>query len=249
MLYVGILSLGYYLVLRIYTGRKDSTFLPFWLIFGICTLGAGLLEPFWPDWLRDYLWIPASLFLIVFAVVELSIARAMLEKPERGLDYIIVLGAQVRGERVSKSLRRRLDRAAAYLRENPDTKAILSGGQGRGEAVSEAEAMYRYLCEKGMPEERLIQENSSKSTWENLQNSRNFIERPERPVGIVTNNFHVRRSLMIAKRVGYGRPEGIPASSSKILLPNYLVREFFACVKFWIKNGMVCFEKKNFKTK
>ena len=244
MLCVGILSLSYYIVLRLYTGRKDSTFLLFWLIFGICTLSLGLLKPYWPGWLCKYLWIASGLFLIIFVLVELLICKSMLEQAEKGLDFIIVLGAQVRGERISKSLRRRLDCAEAYLRENPDTKAILSGGQGRGEALSEAEAMYRYLCEKGLDKERMIRETGSKSTWENLQNSREFIDEMERPVGIVTNNFHVRRSLMIAKRVGYKSPKGIPASSSKILLPNYLVREFFACVKFWIKNGLGFFVKK-----
>ncbi len=77
------------------------------------------------------------------------------------LDYIIVLGAHVAGTRLSKALLERTRRALRYLEENPETRAVLSGGQGQGEQISEAEAMYRYLTEHGIDGSRLILEDTS----------------------------------------------------------------------------------------
>ena len=151
------------------------------------------------------------------------------------MNYVVVLGAQVRGQRISRALKRRLDRAAEYMQDNPETKAILSGGQGKGEAVSEAEAMEHYLCEKGVGKGRLILETASTYTWENLENSRKLLPDPSREVGIVTNDFHVYRAVLTAKEAGYKNPKGLSADSAKILLPNYLTREFFACLKFWVQ--------------
>ena len=68
-------------------------------------------------------------------------------KVRTDLDYIIVLGAHVADTRLSKALLERTRRALRYLEENPRTRAVLSGGQGQGEQISEAEAMYRYLTE------------------------------------------------------------------------------------------------------
>ena len=84
------------------------------------------------------------------------------------LDYIIVLGAHVAGTRLSKALLERTRRALRYLEENPETRAVLSGGQGQGEQISEAEAMYRYLTEHGIDGSRLILEDRSTNTKENL---------------------------------------------------------------------------------
>ena len=158
----------------------------------------------------------------------------MLQIPDENLKFIIILGAQVRGTTVTQSLKRRLDRAYAYMEENPACIAILTGGQGKGEDITEAEAMYRYLTGLGVEKDRLIREKTSTSTWENLKNSQAFVQELSRPVGIVTNSFHIYRATYIAKQQGYAQPQGIPASSNAVLLPNYLVREFFACMKIWL---------------
>ena len=232
---MGIMSLGYYVILRCYTGRKDSTFLPFWMGFGLAALAAGAAWPYFPDWFQKGVWIVGGCFCLLFVIVEIRIICAMWQRPPKKMNYVVVLGAQVRGQRISRALKRRLDRAAEYMQDNPETKAILSGGQGKGEAVSEAEAMERYLCEKGVGKGRLILETASTSTWENLENSRKLLPDPSREVGIVTNDFHVYRAVLTAKAAGYKNPKGLSADSAKILLPNYLTREFFACLKFWVQ--------------
>ena len=89
-------------------------------------------------------------------------------KIQENLDYIIVLGAHVNGTRLSKALLERARRALEYLEKNPGTKAVLSGGQGEGESISEAQAMSIYLQEHGISSDRLIMEDRSTNTKENL---------------------------------------------------------------------------------
>ena len=74
----------------------------------------------------------------------------------QNLEYIIVLGAHVQGTRLTLALLERTRRALQYLEENPETKAVLSGGQGEGEDISEAQAMCNYLVEHGIDRERQI---------------------------------------------------------------------------------------------
>ena len=112
---------------------------------------------------------------------------------KKNLDYIIVLGAHVDGTRMTLALLERARRALLYLEENPGTKAVLSGGKGTGENISEAEAMYRYLTGHGIDGSRLILEEKSTSTKENLAFSLRKIGTCNCSVGVVTNNFHVWR--------------------------------------------------------
>ena len=106
----------------------------------------------------------------------------------QNLEYIIVLGAHVQGTRLTLALLERTRRALQYLEENPETKAVLSGGQGEGEDISEAQAMCNYLVEHGIDRERLILEGRSTSTTENLKFSLEIIGL-DHSVGVVTNNF------------------------------------------------------------
>lgn len=149
--------------------------------------------------------------------------------------WIIVLGAQVRGRKITDSLKRRLDCASEYLKEHPDVHVIVSGGQGKDEEVTEAYAMARYLECEGLDRRRIVQEDVSVNTLENLKFSRNLIADVDTPVGIVSNNFHVYRGCVYAKRAGFKEPFPIPASCHPLLFPNYFVRECFAVWKLWLK--------------
>ena len=146
---------------------------------------------------------------------------------------IIILGAQVRGTQITNSLKRRLDAALVYLEQYPETKAVVSGGQGKGEDITEAEAMAVYLEQQGIDRNRISQEDSSTSTWENMKNIGRMIGDLEQPAAVVTNNFHLYRALLIGKKAGFTNLKGIAAGSNPVLLLNYLVREFFAVL--WIK--------------
>ena len=155
--------------------------------------------------------------------------RASRGDEETKCDYIIVLGCQVDGTTPSLSLSDRIDAAYRYLQENPHTKAVLSGGQGENEDITEAECMFRELTDRGVAEERLILEKSSTSTWENLKFSLTLIEeetgaKPE-TVGVLSGDYHLLRAGLFAKSFGV-EAVGIPAKTNMPTIRiNYFLRE------------------------
>ena len=152
-------------------------------------------------------------------------------KVQSNLDYIIVLGAHVDGTRMTLALLERTRRALQYLEENPGTRAVLSGGKGDGENISEAEAMYRYLTEHGIEEERLIREDRSTNTKENLDFSLKLIGSTEVSIGVVTNNFHVFRGVLIGKKCGCRDIYPVPSKYRSWRLLIYIPREMLAILK------------------
>ena len=148
----------------------------------------------------------------------------------QNLEYIIVLGAHVQGTRLTLALLERIRRALQYLEENPETKAVLSGGQGEGEDISEAQAMCNYLVEHGIDRERLILEGRSTSTTENLKFSLEIIGL-DHSVGVVTNNFHVFRGTAIGKKCGCKEIYPIPSRYRSWRLLIYIPREILAIIK------------------
>ncbi len=173
--------------------------------------------------------------VFVFAVIGSRILACMKTKADDNLSYIIVLGARLIGTRVSDSLRRRLDAAIEYMKKNPDTIAIVSGGQGPGEAMTEAKAMKEYMVSKGILAERIIEEDQSSTTRENMVFSRKLVGEDVKEVGIVTNNFHLYRSGLYAKKAGYVDVRYLSASCHPILFLNYLVREIIAIIVLKIR--------------
>jgi uncharacterized SAM-binding protein YcdF (DUF218 family) len=228
---VGIICLLYYSVICLYTRKFNSTFALFWPAFGGIHILLSLLS--FKGKRNILLWMVILLLWAVFLAVEIQICTAMAKRAEAGLPYIIVLGAQVRGTRITNSLMRRLDAALCYLKENSETNVIVSGGQGKGEDISEASAMAEYLHQHGIADERIVLEDTSRSTWENLQNSGKIIDNLSLPVGVVTNDFHMYRALQIGRKAGFTNIRGIVATSNPVLQLNYLVREFFAVI--WMK--------------
>lgn len=170
--------------------------------------------------------------LVFLVVIEGFVVSGFGEEGEPGLDYLIVLGAQVYEDGPCLVLQYRLDKAADYLEKNPHTQCIVSGGMGINEPRVEAEVMAEYLMEKrGIAPDRIQLEKQSTSTAENIRFSRLLMPK-ESSVGLVSNNFHMFRALKIAKKQGLGRVCGISAYSTPLYLPNNMFREFFALVKY-----------------
>lgn len=173
-----------------------------------------------------------------FGVLEFQVLRAG-HSETKPADAAIVLGAGVNGTRPSLTLKSRLDAAVDYAAENPGIPIVLSGGKGYGENITEAECMRRYLTEHGVDENRLLLEEAATNTAENFSFSKNILEQhgyetAEITVAVISNDFHLCRAELLAKReglrvTGVGMP--IPWLHLEI---NYTIREAFALVKTYL---------------
>lgn len=175
-----------------------------------------------------------SIGILAIVILCSLISSTYTDEGKPGLDYIIVLGAQIRPDGPSVVLRYRLDAAVEYLEENPDTKCIVSGGQGVNEPVTEAKGMAEYLMQHGIEADRILLEDQSRNTLQNMRFSMALMEDPEASVGIVTNDFHLYRAVQIAKKQGLQNVCGIAAHSNRLYLPNNVFRECMGILKDWI---------------
>lgn len=230
-LVLGILCFFYYIMIVIYAGLKTSVSW-LWLLGGAFflflywSMGYAAAHP-QSVLVRVNAFCAAlvALALCIGLAMSARIVRAMHHEPQSGLEYVIVLGAQVKGTVPSRALRKRLDRALEYGEANPDTVFILSGGQGPDEGITEAQCMYEYMTANGMAPERLLLEDRSTSTAENLAYSHELYDLKDHPVGILSNNFHIYRALQLAEHADYSAAEGIPADSDIWMQPHNVLRE------------------------
>lgn len=234
----------YYGIITSYAGF-GTAFAWFWILAGVGSLVLGFIIRYI---MKQGIRVPNVIRYLTIAVFTLGLCCFLLlegiliyysgKKADPGADYLIVLGAQVRGTTITKSLKKRLDTALDYLYTNPDTIVIVSGGQGTGEDISEAEAMSNYLKSKGINEARIRIEDQSRNTSENIANSSKLIKGKDSTVVIVTNGFHVFRSVSIARKYGFQMVQGLAAPSDRILTINYYIREAAGVLKDFLYGNL-----------
>lgn len=216
----------------LYSFRFGVGMIPIWLILFVISLFLSFQKTydfvFGNNVLKLVFILGVTFLMIVEVVIFYSGVKTDIQEES---DYIIVLGASVKGERPSLTLRRRIQKAEEYLDLHEDTKAILSGGQGPGEDITEAEAMRRYLVEHGIDENRLILEEQSTSTMENIKFSYQLIKNDygnvtDVDVIVISSRFHLLRSQIIANKQGH-EVKAIGSTTLIYLVPNYYLREFF----------------------
>lgn len=217
-----------------------SSFSVIWLLAGLLLGAIGWMNKYHENWLRNLPvglkvtgFVILSIIVIIFILVEAWIIRYSFSKPEAGADYCVVLGAQVNGEEASVSLRKRTLAAVAYLQENPKAIAIATGGIGSGEDITEAECIRRLMVDSGISKDRILVEDNSTNTKENIQFATDLVGKDHSFV-IMTCNYHQCRAQMIAKKMGLKHVSGRSLFSDPTLWPNYYVREFFAMIKYFI---------------
>ena len=170
--------------------------------------------------------------IAVFGVIEAPIvAGARTDAPD-DVEYLVVLGAGLHGDVPSLSLTDRLEGALAWLEAHPDCVAVVSGGQGPGETMTEGEAMGIWLEARGIDPSRIIVEDRATSTQENLEYSFALIRgrggEPDGNCAIVTSEYHLYRAKALAARQGV-ECFGVAARTSwPTLMLNYFIREGFA---------------------
>ena len=236
---VGSASLVLSLIFSVLPGVRFSAFLFFgiaalcliWLIvrrWGEISLYGKLCK-----WL--FLVIITALTAVLLTLEIMVISESGGDDPEAPVSAVIVLGAGVNGERPSLSLQTRIDAAAAYLNHHPGVPAVLTGGKGSGEQITEAEAMFRGLTAQGIPGGQLLLEEQAANTAQNFAYSTELLVRhgvdTGEPIAVISNDFHLFRAKLIAGRAGLAETVGIPAELPWWLSINYFVREAFASVK------------------
>ena len=190
-------------------------------------------------------------FVQYFIIKEYTTDRKAVNENKK-VDYVIILGARVKGEKPTKSLMERIKAATEYLKKNPEVKVIATGGQGKNEGVAEGLAIKRELLKNGISADRIILEDKSKNTVENfrfslekiknIENSKNILNNNKKnqkiKVLIVTNDYHVFRSKNIARKVGFDNENyeiyGLPAKTPIISIPKSYFREFLSNVNYFI---------------
>lgn len=242
MLYA-VFAFLYTSVVLYYSGVKTS-FLWFWptTFFISCAAAIGLFLV-----LRGELEVlrgaAVVLTFVFWSVIFLlggiftRVYTAGQQTPRENADYVIILGAQVRGMVPSLVLDARIRCAADYLKENPEAIAVASGGQGSGEMVSEAEAIRQGLLRLGIAADRILLEDKSTSTLENIRFSAEVIAAQEAGDAwksantvIVTNDFHVYRATRLAKKSGFTQVSGCGAPDTFAVTIQYYVRECIGVV-------------------
>ena len=216
------------------SGYRYASFIPFTigaliLVFHFCSRG-----------ICTAVSILVGLGLCGLLIVETPILNEARRTPDRKADYIIVLGAAVYGEEPSIALRNRVACAEAYLNEHPDTKVVVSGGKGDGENISEAECMRRYLIEHKIASSRILLEDHSTSTVENLAFSKAVIESDGgsvHHVAIVSSSYHLYRAKSIAESLGIPAMGLASSDGYPIFMCGMYIREALGVLKMWIFGG------------
>lgn len=234
-LILAIASIGYGFTIKLI--NSGSSFYVTWFLIGIILLlvAVGVYAEVWgkiPAFVRYSIIGLIALLAVGFVSIQALIMTEFNAHVDKDIDYVIVLGAKVRPDgSPSAVLKYRLDAAYDYLSAHPRAQCVVSGGQGSNEPMPEADAMAQYLRERGIEENRILIENTSETTAENMDFSRELIADPSAEVGIVTNNFHVYRAVKIARKAGFDHAYGIAAHSDIWYLPNNMFRETFGILK------------------
>ena len=179
--------------------------------------------------------------LLVVGVTECLIIHASFGDKEETCEYMVVLGAKVRNDGPSVSLMDRIRAAADYMNAHPEVIAIVSGGKGADEPMTEAQCMFNELVKLGIDPERIWLEDKATSTWENLHFAKKLIEEKtgQKPVkiGLLSSEYHLFRAKMFAKECGL-EAVGIPAHTSRLSqMINHFMREVAGVWHYIILGG------------
>lgn len=201
---LGILSavcLTYFGIIAFYSGIKTSA-VWIWLALAVVFFLLSRGNVYYHQHRHKVpLWIPVSLAtlctagVVIFAILQVLIFGGMIRTAPEHLDYLIVLGARVREDDISASLKHRLDKAIRFAQEHPETKLVLSGGQGEGEPTAEARAMAEYLFYNGIAREQMLLESGSTSTTENMLYSKRVIDEQRQKEKESLQRERIRESL------------------------------------------------------
>ena len=237
---VGIILTIYGLILCILSNLNIGVVLI--ALLGVFAIVAGMFY----DKIREYTKSGVLKYCKAFVVASLCIELILTsfiaiygvaDNMDYREDAVIVLGAGIRGDKVTLPLKLRLDKAIEYHIQNPDAVIVVSGGQGFQETVTEAYAMEKYLVEHGVKKEKIIKEDRATSTDENMEFSKILLDDlhgKDYSVVVVTNNFHIFRGVSIARKNGFADVRHMHAGLQWYNLMPCYIRESLAVLKMFV---------------
>lgn len=154
-------------------------------------------------------------------------------------DAVIVLGYGSKRKKIPDMLKNRLDKVIEYHGKNPDAIIIVSGGKGDSGKPSEAAVMEEYLLSKGVPSDRIIKEDKSRTTVQNFKFSADLLRKKlgiNYSAVLITNVFHVYRSEKYAKASGM-TVKHIGAETDRRYIPWIYIREVAMLVQMLFIKG------------
>ncbi|WP_018605153.1 YdcF family protein [Uliginosibacterium gangwonense] len=234
-------------ILTAYSNLNIGVALPSFMGLGL--LGLLWAKPCIQHWRATRPWfahcwrlgqIACALWLASFVMFVTMLLNTTLTPLQQAPDYILVLGAGLHGDKPSLMLYNRLDTAFELAQRYPKARLIVSGGQGNREITSEALAMRNDLLVRGMADTRILQENQSHDTVENIAFTRALLEQrgesvTTQQIAIVTNDFHALRALRLAQHAGYTHCLVVPAPTPYSIMLNVWLREYLS----WAKASLV----------
>ncbi|MCL2180189.1 MAG: YdcF family protein [Treponema sp.] len=171
------------------------------------------------------------IFALSFLIIESLVFFSARSSGSENADYLIILGAGLYRGGPSLTLLRRINTAVDYAVRNPGVKIITSGGTGQGQARSEAAIMSNVLQINGIGIDRILIEDKSTNTFENLKYSARLMNDLNKKAVIVSSEFHLFRAKIIAKRLGYNNAGTLASRTPRLLLLHYYLREYLAVIK------------------
>lgn len=238
----GVLILGYlaFLLTQVFVWEM---FYLLYIVVGVFCIGYGsvciLTKKTYFSYLhkgiKAMIIILITIGLVAFTYLQVLIISQGMHKEVGNSKYVVVLGALVNGDKISTSLRYRLDAAITMYEEEEDLVFVVSGGQGPEENNSEAYYMKKYMVEQGVPSKQILMEDKSRDTYQNLQYSKEVIEKDAKEdvssITVVSNAFHTYRAKFLAEKVGFKDVYTYGAKMHLPTIPHYYIRESIGVLK------------------
>lgn len=215
-------------------------------IFGVAVCGLGMAIVLRYNWMAErggWRKLLARTAVVCYALgvvwagyLTVLIVSYQAAPPPAGRN-VIVLGAQVySAERMGVSLKNRVERACEYLQENPESKCIVTGGQGDNEPCPESLTARNALMRSGIGQERIFSEDKSRNTRENLEYAMEAAKANglSTEVVVVSQSFHLYRAVRLAESAGF-TASGLAAETDPIIYPSYYGRELLSLTKWYIE--------------
>lgn len=236
---LGIASIAYYFVLW-RASRLGLSMSGMWPAIGAVLIICGILcdNTSIPRWVHIAWRCCLCAGLAGIIALECLVISGLHATAPAGMDYLIVLGARVDPDGPSPALTRRLNAVMACIDDHPDAVIIATGGQGSDEPMSEAQCIRDELVKRGVDADRIVMEDKSTATIENIQNAMALMDDPAAQTGIITNNYHVYRATRIARKAGLTNAHGIAAMYTGHTKFHYMIREAICIVVDFLRGNL-----------